>query len=89
VIHQKPRLDWDQLRASPDFLELFRYKKAGRVRVYNLRVDERTADLWVVVEDRGKVVKSRRLVTFENPDDTPPFLEDVERELRMGGWTQV
>ena len=68
--------------------ELFRYKKAERTRAYQLKVlGEDNAELWVVAEG-GRKRRSRMLLTFTNPDDTAPFLESIEQELRAGGWAE-
>jgi hypothetical protein len=43
----KPGVDWDQLYASTDFRELFRYRKEKRTRTYQLRVlGNGNAELW-------------------------------------------
>ena len=69
--------------------DVFRYQKAGRTRAYRLRaVSDEIEELWVVSYQRGNAGKARRLVTFECLDDTAPFLLDVERELRAGGWAR-
>ena len=70
--------------------EVFRYQKAGRTRAYSLKaVADDIAELWVVSCQRGKAGKARKLLTFECLEDTAPFLLDVERELRAGGWTEI
>lgn len=75
--------------ASSGFREMFRYGKAGRTRVYNLKVlSEDTTELWVVSIRDGNPVKSRKLVTFDSNEDVGPFLDDIERELRLGGWSR-
>jgi hypothetical protein len=75
---------------SPNFRTLFRYRKDGRTRTYGLRpLDADTVELWVVSEQAGKVAKSRRLVTIESTGDADPFLQEIERELRAGGWAEV
>ena len=69
---------------------MLRYTKAAKARVYTLReLGEAGTELWVAVEERGKVTSSRKLVTFDNPEDVAPFLEDVERQLREGGWQRI
>lgn len=70
--------------------ELFRYAKAGRTRTYHLKhLDGERAELWVASPGPGNSRKVRRLVTFDRIDDADVFLDDVERELRRGGWSQV
>jgi hypothetical protein len=65
-----------------------RYRKNDRSRTYSVRaLDDGRAELWVVAEERGRVARSRKLVTFEPSDDRDAFLEDVERTLRLGGWS--
>jgi hypothetical protein len=71
----------------PDLREVFRYRKADRTRIYNLRVLPTATELWTVSEQRGRIVKSQKKVTFDRADDIAPFLEDVQRELRAGGWS--
>jgi hypothetical protein len=83
-----PSVERDELYAS-SLRELFRYRKAGRTRIYNLRVvSEEQVELWVVSEEGAEVKRSRKLVQFANPDDAESFLQDVERELRAGGWSK-
>ena len=68
------------------FREVFRYKKADRVRIYHLSSsDDEEAELWVVTA----AGKSRRLTTLKASDDEALFLQDVQRQLREGGWRQV
>ncbi len=83
----KPKLKWDELRESTAFREKLRYRKGRKTRIYNLRDVADGTELWVVTEEPGKEAKSRNMLRFENSDDIGPFLEDVERELRTGGWT--
>ena len=64
----------------------FRYGKAGRIRTYGLRADGRQIELWVQAESAGSL-RSRKLVTCADEADVEPFLRDVERELREGGWS--
>jgi hypothetical protein len=69
------------------FRQLFGYRKAGRTRTYGLRVlNEERTELWVVAQERGRVIRSRRLAIFEPSDNRDAFLADVERELRLSGW---
>jgi len=83
-VAKKPAAERNQLSGS--FREAFRYTKAGRIRVYNLRtVSDAEAELWVVTAEG----KSRRLTTFNTIDEERVFLQDVQRELRDGGWRQV
>ena len=57
----KPHIEWDELHASTDFRELFRYKKSGKVQVYNLRVlPDNSAEVWIVSEDRGNPAGSEK-----------------------------
>lgn len=85
----KPDVKWDQLYASTDFRELFRYRKEERTRTYQLRMlDNGDAELWVNSEG-GREAKSRRLMTVTNPEEAVPVLESIEQELRAGGWSQV
>jgi hypothetical protein len=79
----------EALLAEADFRTLFRYKKSHRSRIYKLREWDGGTELWVVSEENGKTKRARRIVNFRNPDDIEPFMEDVERELRAGGWIVV
>ena len=79
----------DGISVSSDFRELFRYRKAGRVRIYNLRVASNGAELWVVSSQAGKVLSSSKKATFSNPDEAAIVLEDVERTLAVGGWQRA
>jgi hypothetical protein len=86
----KTEADSGTLHASTSFHEVFRHRKSGRTRVYNLKVlDDGRAELWVVSEQNGRMTGSRKLVTFDNADDAAPFLQEIERELRQGGWSEV
>jgi hypothetical protein len=70
--------------------ELFRYRKGRRTRAYSMSVaSDTSAELWVVTEEGGRATGSRKLVTFKDGDDVAPFLHEVERELRKGGWCAV
>ncbi len=81
----RPQAYTCQMRsASTGFRELFRYRKSGRTRTYSLRFVEDGVELWVVSAEGQRV---RKLTTFADPDDVAPFAEDVERELRAGGWS--
>ena len=70
--------------------ELFRYRKAGRIRAYGVRpqLDE-GVELWVVSANEREVSKSRKLVSLADNALLEAFLEDLERELRRGGWSEA
>jgi hypothetical protein len=69
---------------------LFRYRKADRLRTYQLRErEDGTAELWVSAEGRGQEPTSRKLATLTSTDDAAVFLESIEQELRVGGWLEV
>ena len=77
-------------QAAPAGLrELFRYRKAGRIRTYRVRPlpDERI-ELWVVSANGREGTRSRKLVSFDDEDLLDAFLEDLKRELRLGGWSE-
>ena len=77
-------------QAGPkDLRELFRYRKAGRIRTYRVRPlpDERI-ELWVVSANGREGTKSRKLVSFDDEELLDAFLEDLKRELRLGGWSE-
>lgn len=68
---------------------VFRYAKQGRLRAYGLKtLSDDTIELWVVAPARRGARKARRLVTFASAEDIDPFLEDIGRELRAGGWSE-
>jgi hypothetical protein len=80
----------DGLHVSPAFLELFHYAKAGRTRAYHLKsLDDESAELWVVSQAAGKPRTARKLVTFDRVEDADLFLQDIKRELREGGWSEI
>lgn len=68
---------------------VFRYAKQGRLRAYGLKtLSDDTIELWVVAAAGYGARKARRLVTFASAEDIDPFLEDIGRELRAGGWSE-
>ena len=70
--------------------EVFRYRKADRIRTYSLRpLAEAHAELWVASSEAGKAVRSRKLLTFTCEQDVDVVLQDVQRELRAGGWSEA
>jgi hypothetical protein len=69
---------------SSSFREIFRYRKAGRLRVYNLTEIEDGLELWVVVAGKPP----RKLAMFTSADEAA-VLQGVEQELRDGGWTHI
>jgi hypothetical protein len=81
--------EWDELTTSTDFRELFRYEKAGRVRIYNLRAVTNGAELWMVSAKTGKLADSKKKTTFDNPAHAVIFLEEIERTLTAGGWRRL
>lgn len=88
-LETKPETKWDELIASTDFRELFRYEKDGTVRIYNLRVVPEGAELWVSAANVGEVAGSKMKMLFRNPDEAALVLQDIERTLQGGGWRQV
>lgn len=87
---KKPAAQWNELYASTDFREQFRYKKGTRTRTYNVTpTSEGRAGLWVLSTERGKILNSRKLMSFSDRDDVLPVLQDIQRELRKGGWSEA
>jgi hypothetical protein len=82
----KPGARTDQLDTALRSREVFRCRKADRIRSYRLRaLPAESVELWVISEGRG-TKKSRKLVTLTRFDDVAPFLRSIEQELRDGGW---
>jgi hypothetical protein len=70
--------------------EVFRYRKADRIRTYGLRpVAGAGAELWVVSSAAGRAARSRKLLAFTSDRHVDAVLEDVRRELRAGGWLEA
>jgi hypothetical protein len=76
-------------RAYSDIQQLFRVEKAGRQRIYQLRRADARSELWVFSSERTRPTKSRQLVTFEKDDDADAFIQEIRKELRVGGWSEV
>jgi hypothetical protein len=69
---------------------IFRYGKDGRTRSYGLRTLSDTAsELWVESAGSRRGRTLRRLVTFDDDLQVQPFLEEVRRELEVGGWSEL
>ena len=86
----KPHIEWDELHASTDFRELFRYKKGGKVQVYNLRVlPDNSAEVWIVSEYRGNPAGSEKAGAFTKPDEAMKFLLRGEKKLKAEGWVEA
>jgi hypothetical protein len=45
--------------------------------------------LWVESTAAGKAARSRKLLTFTSERDVDVVLQDVQRELRAGGWSEA
>lgn len=83
------RGEWDQLHASRDFRDLFRYQRGGELRIYKLRVIPGGAELWRMTERAGEAPTSLKEDDFTSPDDVIRTLEDLKRRLRAGGWQEL
>jgi hypothetical protein len=60
------------------------------MRAYSLKaLDGERAELWVVSQGAGSSRKSRKLLTFDYVENADLFLQDIERELREGGWSEI
>jgi len=79
----------EHVTATPGLREVLRYRKAGRIRVYSLRMLDRGAELWVAVGKAGRLGQAKKRVQFSASDDVSVFLEDVEQTLRRGEWTRL
>jgi hypothetical protein len=78
----------DELHASPDFRELFRYKRGNDTRIYNLRIAATGAELWRITESSGEAPVSVKECDFKDTDEAIQFLEEVKRALIAGGWKE-
>jgi hypothetical protein len=87
---KKPDVEWDDLHASVDFRELFRYKRGGKIQVYSLRVlPVDFAEVWIVSDYRGNPAGSEKAWTFKAPDEAMKFLKGAEKRLKVEGWIQA
>lgn len=68
--------------------ELLRYVKSGRSRVYQLRSRDDRSELWVVTSQGEKGITQRKLATLDESDDLEGFVEEMRKELRLGGWAE-
>ena len=72
------------------YRELVRFRKQGRTRSYGVAFSgDGSPELWVIAEGGAQPTRARRMVTFADGDDTGAFLQDVEIDLRRGGWSKV
>jgi len=83
------RVEWDQLHASRDFRDLFRYQRGDELRIYKLRVIPGGAELWRMTERTGEAAASLKEDDFTSPDDVMRTLEELKRCLRAGGWQEL
>ena len=72
-----------------DVRELLRYVKSGRSRVYQLRSLADHSELWVVTSQGKKGSTERKLATLDESDDLEGFVEEMRKELRLGGWSEA
>jgi hypothetical protein len=82
------RVEWDQLHASRDFRELFRYQRGDELRIYQLRVIPGGAELWRMTERTGEAAASLKEDDFTSPD-VIRTLEELKRRLKAGGWQEL
>jgi hypothetical protein len=69
---------------------IFRYGKDGRTRSYGLKpLSDNAFELWVESADSRGGRKLRRLVTFDDDVHVEPFLEEIRKELEVGGWAEL
>lgn len=74
----------------PSYRELVRYRKQGRTRSYGVALSsDGSPELWVIAEGGALRTRARKMLTFADADDTGAFLQDVEIDLRRGGWSKV
>ena len=83
------RGEWDQLHASRDFRELFRYQRGDELRIYKLCVIPGGAELWRLTERTGEPATSLKEDDFTSPDDVIRTLEELKRRLMAGGWQEL
>jgi hypothetical protein len=87
---QKPHVEWDELYASTDFRELFRYKRGRDLVIYHLRPRPNgTAALWVTDNMVDRSVRSTLDATFNTPEDAILALEARQEALTRGGWKKL
>ena len=86
---RKPAASAEPSHVYTDVQQLFRYEKSRRSRIYQLRQSEERSELWVFSRDGTGPATSRLLVTFKPSDDVDGFIQEVRKELRVGGWSEV
>ena len=87
----KPAVDLDELIASTDFRELFRYRRGDTVETYNLRpLSDSKAELWVVTTHTGESTASSHLeTTFTTVDEAIRYLDAKEQSLQKSRWKRL
>jgi len=86
---RKPAASAEPSHVYTDIQQLFRYEKSGRIRTYQLHLSEERSELWVFSRDGTRPATSRLLVTFKKSDDADAFIQEIRKELRVGGWSEV
>jgi hypothetical protein len=73
-----------------NFQELCRFRKAGKTRIYGVRVASGgDASLWVIAENEARTRTQRKLFTLESAEPHDRLLDDLHKQLRRGGWCPV
>src|SRR5262245_46711163 len=88
----KPSARFDELIASTDFRELFRYQRGDTVQIYNLRpLSNGKAELWIVTSTAGKSTGPGSVLgaTLKTVDEAIKYLDTKEQELRKDGWKKL
>ena len=86
---RKPSTSAEPSPPYADIRQLFCYEKSGRYRTYQVRLAEGRSELWVVSRKGAGPTTSRQLVVFDKADDSDAFIQDIRKELRVGGWSEV
>jgi hypothetical protein len=84
-----PETDWDELLASADLRELFRYQRRGEIRVYSLRIVSTGAELWRITEQPQERASSVKEADLKSSEEALEAIEDIERSLSAGGWRRM
>jgi hypothetical protein len=85
----QPHPQWNQVEGSRDFRELFRYRRAGELRIYSLRVIPGGAELWRITETAGELPTTVKEDDFTAAADAMQTLEELKQRLRAGGWQEI
>jgi hypothetical protein len=82
-------VQWDELIASRDFHDVGEFTRGEETRIYRLRVVPQGAELWRITEAPGAGSKSIKETLLKSSEEAGAFLEEIQRALIAGGWTQA